>query len=69
MDSKNFLNNTQFRFTSKTTQDEFTYNPPEKLFKYYQLCSFKNPWNGKFHIRRFVMNAKNEFELAAKGIE
>jgi hypothetical protein len=61
MDPKNFLNNTNFRFTSKSTQDELTYNPPERLFKYYQVCSFKNPWNGKFHIRRLIMNAKNEF--------
>ena len=61
MNQNNFLNNTNFKFTSKSTQDDLVYNPPQKIFKYYQLCSFKNPWNSKFHIRRFIMNERNEF--------
>ncbi len=61
MNQNNFLNNTNFKFTSKSVQDDLIYNPPQKIFKYYQLCSFKNPYNGKFHIRRFIMNEKNEF--------
>lgn len=59
MDS--FLNNTNYRFTTKSIQDDLLYNPPIRQFKYYQICSFKNPWTGKYHIRRLIMNSKNEF--------
>jgi hypothetical protein len=59
MDS--FLNNTNYKFVSPNSQSEYTYNPQSNVFKYYQLCSFKNPYNNKYHIRRFVMNSKNEF--------
>ncbi len=59
MDS--FLNNTNYKFVSPNSQSEYTYNPQSNIFKYYQLCSFKNPYNNKYHIRRIVMNAKNEF--------
>jgi len=61
MDQNNFLKSTNYKFTSYNAENELLYNPPPKTFKYYQLCSFKNPYNGKFHIRRFVVNSKNEF--------
>ena len=61
MDQNSFLKSTNFKFTSYNSQDEYLYNPPSRIFKYYQLCSFKNPNNGKYHIRRFVVNSNNEF--------
>ena len=61
MDQNNFLNRTNFTFGTNSVQDELLYNPPKRDFKYYQLCSFKNPWTQKYHIRRFIMNSKNEF--------
>ncbi len=55
------MQNLNYKFYNKSPQDDMIYNPPENKFKYYQLCSFRNPWNNKHHIRRFVMNSKNEF--------
>lgn len=28
---------------------------------YYYICTFKNPDDGKYHMRKFVINGKNEF--------
>jgi hypothetical protein len=53
--------NTNYKFISPSSQTNFLYTPPTNYFKFYQLCSFKNPTNNKFHIRRFVLNGKNEF--------
>ena len=61
MDQNTFLNNTNFKFGTNSVQDELLYNPPVRNFKYYQLCSFKIPTTKKYHIRRFIMNSKNEF--------
>jgi hypothetical protein len=52
--------NTNYKFVSKSN-DDYRYNPAKKIFKYYQLCSFKNPYNNKHHIKRFVINHMNEF--------
>jgi hypothetical protein len=59
--------NQNFRFTSASNQDEYIYNPPDRKFKYYQLCSFKNPYNSKYHIRRFIVNSRNEFVNIQEG--
>jgi len=56
----NIIMNTNYKFVSKSN-DDYRYNPAKKLFKYYQLCSFKNPYNNKHHIKRFVINHMNEF--------
>ena len=61
MDQNSFLNKTNFKFGTNSVQDELLYNPPIRQFKYYQLCSFMNPTTKKYHIRRFIMNSKNEF--------
>jgi hypothetical protein len=50
-----------FNFIQKTHQDELLYNPSRQYYKYYQLCSFKNPKINKYHIRRFIMNSMQEF--------
>jgi hypothetical protein len=37
-----------------STKHEYTY--------FYQLCDFKNPNNNFYHLRKFTVNRKNEFE-------
>ena len=34
--------------------DDFTF--------YHQICTFPNPYNNKYHMRKFVINGNNEFE-------
>ena len=29
--------------------------------KFYQICSFQNPHTNKYHVRKFIINSKNEF--------
>lgn len=53
--------NKNYKFITNSTQNEYLYNPENKVFKFYQLCTFKNPSRNKYHIRRIVMNSKNEF--------
>ena len=49
-----------FRGTSDG-QDRFCYKEDEKLYKYYQVCTFMNPHTEKYRVRRFVVNGKGQF--------
>jgi hypothetical protein len=31
---------------------------------FYQVCAFKNPGTGKYHLRKFIINQRNEFVSA-----
>ena len=55
--NNSFLDKVNFRFVSKTNEPETLVRP----YKYYQLCSFINPNTKRYHLRRFVVNNKNEF--------
>jgi hypothetical protein len=57
----NFIKSANFKFVSKSIQDDYTYNPTPRNYKYYQICSFVNPWTNKYHIKRFIINEKNQF--------
>lgn len=51
---KNSESHRKIKFTKpKGTYDEMIYNPPQKLSKFYQICSFKNNV-GKYNVRVFV---------------
>lgn len=45
-------------------QKDFVFTPSFNTIKatrYYQVCIFKNPKTNKYHARRFIVNANNEF--------
>ena len=35
------------------------------LFHYYQICTFSNPKNNKYHLRRFSINNENDIVKSA----
>ena len=37
------------------------YKPPQKITRYYQVCVFKNTRIDKYEVRRFVVNARQEY--------
>ncbi len=45
-------------------QKDFFFTPSfntVKVTRYYQVCMFRNPKTNKYHARRFIVNANNEF--------
>ena len=54
--------NRKYKFVSRSTQNKMTYIPKIKNNKFYQICSYKNPETGMYHVRRFELNKNNEFE-------
>lgn len=50
---------TKYHFVSPSEQQEQI--NPDKINFYYQICTFPNPSTSKFHMRKFVINDKNEF--------
>ena len=49
------------KYMFKTPEKPYVYNPPPELHKYYQVCYFKHPKTGKYHIRKCVVNEKGEY--------
>jgi len=43
----------------KTTIEKEHTKP--NVSKFYQICSFQNPETNKYHVRKFIINDKNEF--------
>jgi hypothetical protein len=37
-------------------EQDMIYNPPKKLYKFYQICQFPRPDNHLYTIRRYVFN-------------
>ena len=56
-----------YNFNKNATVQDLLYEPPKKQFKYYQLCSFVNPWTNKYKIKRFIINEKNEILNIQEG--
>lgn len=53
-----------YKFIGQTSNSNkyFDKSPDDSnLTKYYQVCVFKNPTSGKYHVRRCVINSSNEF--------
>lgn len=48
----------KYRFKNVATECDLRYNPEPAQYKFYQICMYKNPKNGKYHIKRFVLNEK-----------
>lgn len=56
--------NNKFNFVDRFTgnehkrgdNDDLKYNPPKKMYKFYQICSFKNPNTGYYDVRIVVFN-------------
>jgi hypothetical protein len=42
------------------SKSDMHYNPDKKLFKYYQICHFRNPKTSKYHIRKILYNQNAE---------
>ncbi len=55
------MDNRKHKFVSRSFQNHMSYIPKIVNDKYYQICSYKNPGNGMYHIRRFVINKNHEF--------
>lgn len=50
--------------------DPHTYTPVTKLYNYYQICTFPNPKTGKYHIRKFVLDERENFiNIIEKGFD
>lgn len=60
MSKKNASNRIQFVKKFGTRNDDLTYNPAKKLYKFYQICSFKNPTTGKHDVRIIKFNEMAE---------
>ena len=50
------------RFTSKMNDEEegLVYMPPKKTYKFYQICSFKNPNTQMYDVRVIIFNEHSE---------
>lgn len=61
--NRNSGNQKYYFTTPKSSVENYMYNPTiqNKITIFYQVCVFKNPWTHKYHIRKFVLNANNEF--------
>lgn len=51
-------NNNRYKFIQNSNQ--LSFNPAPQTFKFYQVCTFKNPWTKTHKIRRFVFNEKGD---------
>lgn len=51
----------QKKYVFKTRDDNLKYSPEAKLYKFYQICLFKNPYTKKYHVRRFIINENQQF--------
>ncbi len=56
-----------FNFNQKSSVQDLLYAPPKQRFKYYQICSFPNPWTNKYKIKRFIFNEKSEIISIEEG--
>lgn len=50
--------NTRYVFKTKESKCDLIYNPEPAVYKFYQICMFKNPETKKYHIRRCIINEK-----------
>jgi hypothetical protein len=48
------MNQQKYKFT--TVNNHVGYNPEKKIFKFYQICHFKHPKTGKYHVRKCIYN-------------
>lgn len=48
--------------SSKKPASELCYNPESKLYTFYQICQFKNPFTGKYDTRKIVFNEQGEIK-------
>lgn len=51
------------RFSSKIDKDqdpELVYTPTKKIYKFYQVCSFKNPKSNMYDVRIVIFNEHSE---------
>lgn len=49
----------KIKFVKKPyTYDEFLYNPAPFIYKFYQICSFKDPHTNKYNVRTIIFNEK-----------
>jgi hypothetical protein len=45
------------KFNFKTVQEnQLTFNPEPQIYKFYQICGFKNPWTNKYSVRKCLIN-------------
>ena len=56
-----------FNFNKNTSVQDLLYQPPKQQFKYYQICSFVNPFTNKYKVKRFILNEKGEFVSIQEG--
>lgn len=57
-------NNIRYRFVTKNSYDPDENAQSEDLNSFsffYQICAFPHPKTDKYHMRKFVINSKNEF--------
>ena len=52
--------NIKYKFVTPNTSNKEEAEPEQFTF-FYQICTFPNPNNQKFHMKKFVINSKNEF--------
>lgn len=50
----------RYHFVTPTIVEE-NKDAKKPIIFFYQICTFKNPDNGMYHLRRFTINSKNEF--------
>ena len=49
------------RFSSKMNEEDgLVYMPPKKTYKFYQICSFKNPDTQKYDVRVILFDEYSE---------
>lgn len=49
----------RYEFVSRKDVEEQNNNYAGQMTDYYQICAFRNPKNDKFHMRKFVLDEKD----------
>ena len=56
------MNNNIKKIRYKFVNEESDNDSMDDMFSfYYQICTFPDPHSKKFHMRKFIINGKNEF--------
>jgi hypothetical protein len=52
---------TKYHFITRREPSNEQLNDIDQFTFFYQICTFPNPNTNKFHLRKFVINNRNEF--------
>jgi hypothetical protein len=54
-------NKIKYKFIQQKIDDDQLDNSIDDIKFYYQICTFPDQFNNKYHMRKFVINNDNEF--------